>query len=247
MIVQPQETLTLQVETLAIDASESLVELTWSHNGSVIVPSQDQRVNISINNKTLTVTNFTTEDAGVYKVQFNQFLVYPFDRYCSGNLITFARNRLLLKPVIFCVNLNETDCLDVLINDEIPEEISVNVMELGVEGTINTIILEANSMSHSIDEIKHLLLNWYLRGHNVTSGLSAVQTHYQTLHQRLQQSNITYEMTGRYDVVLTLDLYTYLTALGCSQYYSYFVSTNSYLPRYIPLASGYTDIGYYKG
>lgn len=245
----PQETLTLQVETLNINAIRVLIELTWYHNGSVIVPSHDERVTISNNNKTLTVTNFTFEDAGVYTVQFDQFLVYPYSKECTDGLMSFVRKCPLLKPVVFCVNLDKSDCdsMDNILSNNklVSREISVKAKETAVQGTINVVTIEASSLTNSIEEIRYSLFYWYLRGSPTTSGLTTLQKRYQTLSQKIQQYNITYEMTGRYDIVLTLDLYTYFRGLGCPQYYSRFVS--SYLPRYLPLASGYADIDYYRG
>ena len=243
----PQEILTLQIETLNINIIRLLVELTWYHNGSIIVPSHDERVTISNNNKTLTVTNFTSEDAGVYAVQFNQLLVYPYNKQCTDDLISFVREYPLLKPVMFCVNLDESDCSSMETQSRLSREISVKAKEVAIQGTINAVTLEANSMTNSIEEARYSFLFWYLRGRRVTSGLTTLQKRYQSLSQNIQLFNITYEMTGRYDVVLMLDLYTYFRGLGCLQYYNRFVSIYRAVPRYLPLASTYTDVGYYRG
>ena len=247
--IHPQEILTLQVETLNINIIWLLVELTWYHNGSVIyiVPSHDERVTISDNNKTLTVTNFTSEDAGVYAVQFNQLLVYPYNKPCTDDLISFIREYPLLKPVTFCVNLDERDCSSMEMQSRLLREISVKDKEVDIQGTINAVTLEANSMTNSIEEARYSLLFWYQRGCRVTSGLTTLQKRYQSLSQNIQLLDITYEMTGRYDVVLELDLYTYFRGLGCFQYYNRFVSSYRAVPRYLPLASTYTDVGYYRG
>ena len=245
--IHPQEILTLQVETLNINIIRLLAELTWYHNGSVIVPSHDERVAISNNNKTLTVTNFTSEDAGVYTVQFNQLLVYPYNKACTDDLISFVRESPLLKPVMFCVNLDESDCNGMEMQSRLSREISVKAKEVAIQGTINAVTLEANSMTNSIEETRYSLFFWYLRGHRVTSGLTTLQKHYQSLSQTIQLFNITYKMTGRYNVVLVLDLYTYFTGLGCLQYYNRFVSSYQTVPRYLPLATTYADVGYYRG
>ena len=243
----PQETLTLQVETLNVNTIRLLVELTWYHNGSVIVPSHDHRVTISNNNKTLIVTNFTYGDAGVYTVQFDQFLVYPYNKECTDGLISFVRKYPLLKPVVFCVNLDESDCNSMDMQSKLSREISVKAEEVAVQGTINTVTLEANSMTNSIEETRYSSFYWYLRGRHITSGLTTLQKRYQSLRQNIQLFNITYEMTGRYNIVLIIDLYTYFTSLGCPQYYNRFVSSYQAVPRYLPLVNGYADVDYYRG
>ena len=243
----PQEILTLQVETLNINIIRLLVELTWYHNGSIIVPSHDERVTISNNNKTLTVTNFTSEDAGVYTVQFNQFLVYPYNKVCTDDLISFIREYPLLKPVTFCVNLDESDCSSMEMQSRLLREISVKAKEVAIQGTMNAVTLEANSMTNSIEEARYSLFFWYLRGRRVTSGLTTLRKRYQSLSQNIQLLDTTYKMTGRYDVVLTLDLNAYFTGLGCFQYYNRFVSSYRAVPRYLPLASTYADVYYYRG
>ena len=247
MTVRPRETLTLHIETL--NTIKLLLELTWYHNGSVVVPSHDERVTISNSNKTLTVTNFTSGDAGVYTVQFNQFLVHPYNKECADDLMSFVRNSPLLKPAVFCVNLDESlsDCMDIQSDNKLLRKVSVKAKETAIQGTINTISLEANSLAYSINEVRYSSFYWYLRGHRITSGLTTLQKRHQTLRQKIQQFNITYEMTGRYDVVLTIYLYTYLRGLGCQQYYDRLVSSNSYLPGYLSLAKGYADVDYYRG
>ena len=232
---------------LSINVIRLLVELTWYHNGSIIVPSHDQRVTISNSNKTLTVTNFTFGDSGVYTVQFNQLLVYPHNQVCTDDFISFVRKDPLLKPVVFCVNLDESDCNSMEMQSRLSREISVKATEISIHGTINSVTLEAKSVTNSIEEARHASFYWYRRGHRISSDLTTLQKRYQSLNQNMQLSNITYEMAGRYDVVLVLDLYTYFRDLGCPQYYNRFVSSYWAVPRYLPFAKGYADVDYYRG
>ena len=63
--------ITLQVNTSNHDILYELRELTWYHNGSKIVLGSDPRMILSNNNKTLTISNFTSRYTGMYKAQFD--------------------------------------------------------------------------------------------------------------------------------------------------------------------------------
>ena len=242
--IHEQENISLHVETLNTGFTKLLLELTWYHNGSVIVPDHDARVTLSNNNKTLTITNFTTADAGVYKVQFNQLLIHPYNKDCKDNILSFLRGHPLLKPAVFCVNYMGSDCFE-FSDKTSSRQILVQSKDLSFQGTLNSLSLKADGLVHSVKELTHSSFRWYLSGYRTTSSLSSLQKHYQSLSQSLQLFNISYERFGRYEVLFIINLYTYLRDSVCQPYYNSLVS--SYLPRYLPLAAGYVDIDSDRG
>ena len=242
--VHQEQDISLQVETLDIDIAKYLLELTWYHNGSVIVPHHDARVTLSNNNKTLTITNFTRADAGMYKAQFNQLFVHPYNENCKDKLLSLLKNHPVLKPVVFCVNM-ESDCSDNELQST--ETVSVLNENTNFQGTFRSLTLEAVGMVYNSKLLKHSSFQWYRSGSRVTSSLSTLQRHNSnlSLSQRLQQFNTSYEHSGRYEVLLIIDMSTYLRDSTCQPYYDRFVSP--YLGTYVTLAKGYTDVGYHKG
>ena len=243
--VHQEQDISLQVETSDIDIVKYLLELTWYHNHSVIVPNHDARVTLSNNNKTLTITNFTPTDSGLYTAQFNQLFVHPYNENCKEELLSLLRTHPLLKPAVFCVNM-ESDCSDTKSEAEI-RRISVRALDLSLQGTFRSLTLEADGIVHSSKELRHSFFQWYRSGSRVTSSLSTLQRRYSnlSLSQTLQQFNASYEHSGRHEVLLIIDMATYLRDSTCQPYYDRFVSP--YLGRYVTLAKGYTDVGYHKG
>ena len=242
--VHQEQDISLQVETLDIDIAKYLLELTWYHNGSVTMPHHNARVTLSNNNKTLTITNFTRADAGMYKAQFNQLFVHPYNENCKDKLLSLLKNHPVLKPVVFCVNM-ESDCSDNELQST--ETVSVVNEDTNFQGTFRSLSLEAVGIVHNSNILEHSSFQWYRSGSRMTSSLSTLQRHNSnlSLSQRLQQFNATYEHSGRYEVLLIIDMSTYLRDSTCRPYYDRFVSP--YLRRYVTLAKGYTDIGYHKG
>ena len=243
--VHQEQDISLQVETLDIDIAKYLLELTWYHNGSVIVPDHDARVTLSNNNKTLTITNFTQADTGMYKAQFNQLFVHSYNENCKEKLLSLLRNHPILMPAVFCVNM-ESGCSDTKSGAEL-QRISVWAVDLSLQGTFHSLTLEADGIFKSSKELRHSIFQWYRSGSRVTSSLSTLQRRYSnlSLSQRLQQFNASYEHSGRHEVLLIMDMSTYLRDSTCQPYYDRFVSP--YLGRYVTLAKGYTDVGYHKG
>ena len=242
--VHQEQDISLQVETLDIDIVNYLLELTWYHNGSVIVPNHDARLTLSNNNKTLTITNFTRANAGTYKAQFNQLFVHPYNKNCKEELLSLLRNYPVLKSAVFCINM-ESDCSD---NESLSTEtLSVLNEDSNFQGTFRSLSLEAVGMVHNSKLLEHSSFQWYRSGSRVTSSLSTLQRHNSnlSLSQRLQQFNATYEHSGRYEVLLIIDMSTYLRDSTCQPYYDRFVSP--YLGGHITLAKGCIDIGYHKG
>ena len=101
-----QDSVHLQVETTNFAALSLLSELTWYHNGSVILPDHDGRITFSNNNKTLIIAAFTPADAGVYKAQFNRLSVQPYNQSCNEDFTLLLRSYPVLAPAIYCVNVN---------------------------------------------------------------------------------------------------------------------------------------------
>ena len=228
---------------MKVDILNGLLGLTWYHNGSVIVSKK--RCTISNGNKTLTIANSTFTDAGVYKIQFNQLFVHPFDDNCKEKVLSLLRHLPVLRPTVFCVNMEGT-CPDEQLITPV-RTISIENEYSALKGTLNNITLKANGRLLSTEELKHSSIWWYRNGRRVYSSLS-LQKHYNnfSLSQQFQISNITYEQSGRYEVLLSINIYSYLSDPTCQSYYDRFVSP--YLGgNYITLSRGYIDVGYYKG
>ena len=242
--VRQQETVHLYVEPVDINILNGLLGLTWYHNGSIIVVSQNQRY-ISNRNKTLTITNFTSADAGVYEARFNQLFVHPFDEQCRDEVLSLLRHLPVLKPAVFCVNM-EGSCPDKEGATQL-RTISVTAVQSALNGTLNSITLRAYEKVISSNELKYSSILWYKNGVSLSVYSSALQKHYTelSLNQELKLFNVSYEDSGRYEVVLRVYMYGYLRELGCSSYYDRFVSR--YLGSYIYIARGYVDVDYYKG
>ena len=246
--VRYQETVHLQVEPVNIDILKlHLLNLTWYHNGSVIAASQNQIYMISNRNKTLTITNFTYADTGVYVAQFNQLFVHPFDEHCRDEVLSLLRHLPLLKPAVFCVNM-EGRCPD---KDRVTQlrTISLEVVQSELKGTLKSLTLKAYGKVFSSKELKYSSIQWYRNGQSIYFSLSSdtIQRHYTelSLSQELKLFNISYEHSGRYEVLLQVNTYNYLRDRSCRPYYDRF--TRGYLRRDITLARGYVDIDYYKG
>ena len=240
-----QETVKLQIAITNADVARYLLLLIWYHNGSVIIP--DERVTLSDQKKALTIANFTTSDAGVYKVQFNELFVHPHNGYCKEQLLSFLRNHPMLKPVVFCVNMG-TDCP----KDEISTG-SRKIILRSVDTSFKMfgISLEAVGFVHSRKELQHSFFRWYRNGVYLTSS-SPLLRHYQGLKlvQGLKESNATYDHSGRYEVQLNINVTAYL-GTDCQPYY---LNVNQGYGNYpfptrdiIVVAREFIDIDYYRG
>ena len=241
-----QRSITLQVNTSDSNVADVLLGLTWYHNGSKIVPGDDPSLVQSNGNKTLTISDFTSDYSGIYKAQFDQLFVHPFDEACKNEVLSLARHYPVLKPAIFCVNV-DGDCSD--FNIETPVwKISIRSVNSVVQGTLDNLTLEADATVLSAKELEHSYIYWYRNGIRI-SGTSSLQRHYNTLRlsQRFQQFNTAYEHSGRYEAQLQINMNTYLRAVDstCLPYYNIFVSR--YLSSTVTLAKGYIDIQFYKG
>ena len=244
--VREHDNIHLQTNTRNIDISNALLNLTWYHNGSVISP-RNRRYTFSDRNKTLTITNFTSAYAGIYHAQFNQLFVHPFDEVCREDVLSLLRNHPMLNPVAFCINMEES-CSDELLGSQV-RQILVSSLGSDLQGTLKNIKLKASGTVLSSKELQYSIMIWYRNGLPVTSSLSNLQRNYNNLRisQELQVSDVTYEHSGRYEVVLVINMRSYLyDSTACKPYYDRFVLP--YLTSSdVPLAKGYVDIGYYKG
>ena len=234
---------TLQVDTISHGVVKSLLELTWYHNDSLLIPGQDSRVRLSTDNKTLMVTNFTSTYAGVYKVQFDQLFVHPYNEECKNELLSLMREHHLLKPVVFCVNIK--DCSD---NEVAQNQVTVSVQNSKSQEMFpQNLSFSALGIVSNSKVLKHLLFAWYRSGYQITPSLSSRQKHYNNLSfsEEFNLLNTTYEHAGRYEVLLQLDSSSYFQEYGCQSYYDRFIAL--YLPSRITIAKDYTDIYYYRG
>ena len=243
-----QRNITLQVNTSDHSVVDILLGLTWYHNGTKIVSGDDPSLIQSNANKTLTISNYSSSYSGIYKAQFDQLFVQPFDETCKNEILSLTRHYPILKPVIFCINM-DCDCSDS--NVETPVlKISIRSVNFSLSGTFNNLTLEAKATVLSRKELEHSSIYWYRNGIRITSTslLSTLQRRYNTLSlsQTFQQFNMTYEHSGRYEVQLRINMNTYLQAGDptCLPYYNIFVSR--YFGSTIILAKAYIDMDYYK-
>ena len=244
-----QRNVTLQVNTPDHSVADVLLGLTWYHNGSQIVPGDDPSLIQSNDNKTLTIAAFSSTYSGIYKAQFNQLFVHPFDEACKDEVLSLTRRYPVLKPVIFCVNV-DGDCSDYDIEIQM-RKISIRSVNSVVQGTLDNLTLIADAIVLNHKELEHSSIYWYRNGIRITSASfpSTLQRQYNTLSlsQQFQQFNMAYEHFGTYEVQLRINMYTYLQGGGssCLQYYNQFVSSN--FGSIAILAKGYIDVQYFKG
>ena len=247
---QNQRAITLQIHnTSNHSVVNQLLELTWYHNGSKIVPGDDPRLSQSNGNKTLTISDFSSSHSGIYKVQFDRLFISSDNEnyYCEAEILSLTRNYPILKPVVFCVNV-DGDCSDMTIETQV-RKISIRSVDSASQGTFDHLSLIADATVLSTKELDYSSIHWYRNGIQIY-GTSTLQRHCNnlSLSQSFQQFNASYEHSGRYEVQLRInDMYSYLWAISysCIPYYYTFVSR--YLGSTVILAKGYIDINYYEG
>ena len=240
--------ISLEVNTTDHDIADLLVGLTWYHNGLKIIPGDDPSLMINSNNMTLTISNYSSRYSGKYKAQFDQLFVHPYDENCKDEVLSLVRHYPVLKPVVFCVNV-DGGCSDSDIDTQM-RKISIQSVDSNLRGTFNNLILEASATVLSRKELEHASIYWYRNGIRITSTslLSTLQHHYNTLSlsQRFQQFDVAYEHSGTYEVQLRIDMNAYLQAgdSSCLQYYKFVLS---YFGSTVILAKRYINADYYKG
>ena len=241
-----QRSITFQVNTSNHNVVDLLLGLTWYHNGSKILSGDDLSLIQSNGNKTLTISALSSNYYGIYKAQFDQLFVHPFNEACKEEVLSLTRHYPVLKPAVFCVNMDD-DCSDSNTETQV-RKISIQFVDSALQGTLDNITLVADATVLSRKELQHSSIHWYRNGIRI-SGTSSLQKHYNTLSlsQRFQQFNIAYEHSGGYEVQLRININAYLQAgdATCLPYYNRFVSR--YLGSTVILAKGFIDIDYYKG
>ena len=237
---------TLQVDTVNHGVVASLFELTWYHNDTLLVPGQDPRVSLSSDNKTLMVSNFTSTYAGVYRAQFNQLFVHPYNEECKNDFLSLMRSHPVLKPAVFCVNIEEKDCSDREVAAQ--NRVTVSVQDSDIQGALlQNLSFKAIGIVSNNKVLKHSSFAWYRRGSQIAPSISSQQKHDSNLSfsEEFSLLDTSYEHTGRYEVLLRLDINSYLQESGCQSYDDRFVAT--YLTSWITIAKDYTDIYYHRG
>ena len=245
----------LQVETPNItDITRLLSELTWYHNGTVMLPISDEneRITFRDDKKTLTISNFSSTDAGVYKVQFNKIDVQPYNQTCNDEVISLLRGYPILAPAVFCVNVNPCTSEDPTTLQI--QRVSVRRLNFNLRDGLT---LVADGLAKSTEELQYLSLEWYRNGKiiyfsNYFYQQTPLQQQYPIISQELQatSSEVDYEYTGRYEVALTIKPYVYDPGSNCLAYYGQILapypSRYRYKPK-VPLSWGYIDVSYHKG
>ena len=252
--LRDQETTSLQVDTSKLDNIINILhELTWYHNGSKIVSDNDPRLNLTNNNKTLTITNFSSDYAGVYKVQFDQIRISPSNEHCKNEILSLMRHYPILKPAVFCIN-EDSNCSYSIIKNQ-PQRISLRSVDSKLSGTFNDIALEADATVLKSWELEHFFIDWYRNGIRISSSsyLSSLQRNYNSwsLSQKFHQFNTSYEHSGRYEVQLKVNMYTYFQAgssrSSCQTYYDNFLQAYFGYRPVVSIATDFVDIHYHKG
>ena len=244
-----QKSVTLQVNISNHNVVDLLLGLSWYHNGSKIVSGDDPSLTLSNGNKTLTISTLNSDYSGIFKAQFDQLFVHPFDEACNDEVLSLMRHYPVLKPAIFYVNI-DGDCSYSSIETQV-RKISIRSIDSALQGTFDNLTLEAGATVLSSKELEYSSIYWYRNGRRIY-GTSSLQRHYNTLSlsQRFYQLNIAYEHSGRYEVQLRINMNAYLQALvgdaTCLPYYNRFVS-NYFSSTPVILAKGFIDIDYYKG
>ena len=239
--VNQGQNITLQVDTVDQNVVKSLLELTWYHNDTLLMPGQDARVSLRDDNKTLVVTNFTSTYAGVYKVQFNQLFVHPYNEECKNELLSLMRSHHTLKPAIFCVNMK--DCSE---SEEAQNRVTISVQNSNIQGMLpQNLSFKAEGIVSNSRILKHASFVWYRSGSPINPSISS-QKHYNNLSfsEEFSLVNTSFEHTGRYEVHLQLGA-SYFQESGCQSYYDRFVAL--YIGSLITIASDHTDIYYSRG
>ena len=236
------QNVTLQVDTVDHYVVKLLLKLTWYHNDTLLMPEQDPRVSLSDDNKTLMVGNFTSIYAGVYKAQFNQLLVHPYNEACNNELLSLMRSHHILKPAIFCVNIK--DCSN---SEEAQNRVAVSIQNSNTQGMLpQNLSFKAVGIVSNRKILKYSLFVWYSSGSRISPSISSPQKHYNNLSfsEEFNLVNTSYKHTGRYEVWLRLNT-SYFQEFGCQR--SYYGFMFFYLISPLTIARGYTDVYYYRG
>lgn len=238
--VNPSQSITLEVEHLDMRNSWSVVVLLWYHNGSLVAPNN--RITLNNDNRSLTITNFSMADSGIYKVQLQQL---PYSEHCQNEILSLFGHYPAFKPVIFCVNM-KAGCPEAL-----PfQRVSIHSVYPDLQGTFHNFSIQAEGTVLSSNILKYSYLQWYSNGRRMPNtvlfskssvSLTTLQKQYpKHLSQELEVSTAAYDVSGRHEVLLAIDVNAYLQDfLQCTpgrlQGYSWILNR------------GYVDVGYHEG
>ena len=119
------------------------------------------------------------------------------------------RHLPVLKPAMFCVNM-EGECSDKFSGMNF-RGVSVKAINSDLQGTFNSITLEADGKVSKSEELQYSFYEWYRAGSYMRLRMSTQKyCNNLTLSQRSQQFNTSYVYAGRYEVQLSMNMYTYL-------------------------------------
>ena len=93
--------------------------LAWYHNGTEL--TSDDRVSITNNGTSLTISNMAASDAGKYEVKFNS--IGSDSAICDKNILPMLENFVLYAPVKFYLqesNLPTYDPRDIILDYALP-------------------------------------------------------------------------------------------------------------------------------
>ena len=66
----------------------------------------NERIVLVDSNKTLTISNTTDDDSGVYEVKFTGLFIHPYSRNCEQDILALLRHYPIAIPVHFYVYKN---------------------------------------------------------------------------------------------------------------------------------------------
>ena len=151
-------------------------------------------------------------------------------------VLSLLRNYPILKPAVFCINMDGNDCISfnsLSTTGNQVTKISVRSVDSTLQGTFDHLTLEADAMVPCSNMLQYSYIFWYRNGISISSTpyLSMLQRNYNniSLRQRFQQLNASYEHSGRYEVQLTINLYSYLGST-CPTYLNNFAFRYFFFP-----------------
>lgn len=222
---------------LEIDALNNnfLFDLTWYHNGSTI--DLDDQFSLSSDNKTLSLTGYNiSSNAGIYLAQYNKLFLHPYYNICQNEVLNLLRHYPVLKPVVFCVDIEYPCIEDHYSNTSAVGSLIVDY-NFTSQGTDRNISLYAEGTLSSREVFRHsyLRLYWNERPLSLPS--------YPIEHFTIG-TNFSEEVTqsGRYSVFLMLNTAQYLQSISCLPERDLTDVYNELINRPAILASAHVDI-----
>lgn len=101
--ILPPHDITLQVNITFRAIRRYFGSLTWYQNGEPL--QHDARKILSGGNTSLTITNTSEHDTGIYEVRFTDLLVSPpMIKDCENEMLSLLRHYPLFSPVTFYIH-----------------------------------------------------------------------------------------------------------------------------------------------